>query len=170
VWTCLVVSNVGHILSHFACAELLSLGNNTLTGTIPNDAFVGWNVLDTLDLVDNRLGGSIPSSLFAIPTLRLVYLSNNALTGTIPSNVGDGPLLRDLYLMHNQLTGSIPSIIGDSWRNLTELLLQDNELTGTMPDLICRLRSEAILEDLWADCAGNEPEVECSCCSQCIFV
>jgi Leucine-rich repeat (LRR) protein len=98
-----------------------------------------------------------------------VYLSNNALTGTIPSNVGDAPLLRDLYLMHNQLTGSIPSIADDSWRNLTELLLQDNELTGIMPDLICRLRSEAILEDLWVDCAGNEPEVECSCCTQCVF-
>jgi Leucine-rich repeat (LRR) protein len=160
--------------------ELLSLANNTLQGSIPDEAFVEFASLDTLDLTNNELSGSIPASLFAIPSIRLVYLSHNAFTGSIPSNYGAATQLRDLYLDHNELQGSIPSIAAGQLANLTEFLLQDNAISSTMPDSVCNLMDSAMLEDLWADCAAAAAstssssssviEVNCTCCTQCVFL
>ena len=47
--------------------------------------------------------------------------------------------------------------------------LQNNNFTGQMPQSICNLTSGAskTLLDLWADCSGSSPKVNCSCCSKC---
>jgi hypothetical protein len=96
--------------------------------------------------------------------------------GPLPDNYGSSPVLRDLYIYDNMLNGGIPPISGSQLVTLQEFLMQNNQLTGTMPASICALRipnGNGILEDLWADCESvNEqpPEVECECCTQCVFV
>lgn len=123
-------------------------------------------------MAQNSFTNTIPETLFTIPTLRLVYLSNNNFTGPIPNSYGSAGSLRDLYLNDNQLEGPIPSILNGQLPNLNEFLLQSNSLTGTMPDSICALIDGAgVLEDLWADCrlVNGVAEVECTCCTQCIF-
>ena len=149
--------------------ETLLLNNNQLEGTI-RDAFEPFNNLNFTDLSNNQLAGSIPSSLFEVPTLTNLYLNNNRFSGMIPANFGNGKNLRDLYLSSNQLTGEIPEIGVGQFPFLNEFLLEDNFLTGSMPNSICDLRSSAELEDLWTDCRGSPPEVECSvpdCCTAC---
>lgn len=122
------------------------------------------------DLSSNQLSGNIPSSLFELPLLTNVYLNNNAFSGQIPTNIGNAPNIRDLYLSTNQLTGTVPEIQLGQLPFLNEFLLNANRLTGTMPNSVCNLRSEGDLEDLWVDCGGAPPEVECSlpeCCTAC---
>jgi hypothetical protein len=157
-------------LVHACVAENLDVSHNQFTGTV-RDAFGMFKRLDFLDLGQNAFTGSIPSSLFDIPTIRLVYLSDNRFDEFIPSNLGDAENIRDLYLGGNRLEGQVPSILPGQLPNLNEFLVFDNNLTGEMPASICALRTPAgNLEDLWADCAsdmGGDPQITCSCCTQC---
>ena len=127
-----------------------------------------WTRLDFADFAENQFTGNIPASLFNIPTIRIVYLANNNLEGPIPPNYGNARRLKDLYLNGNRLSGQIPPISMGQFRGLTELLLHENELTGIMPASICAIRfGGGMLDDLWTDCLGVDPEVECDCCTQC---
>lgn len=147
----------------------LRLNNNFWEGTIP-DVFFDYEILDFFDVSNNRLNGGIPQSIFSIPTIRLVYMSNCALSGRIPMQYRNPPILRDLYLDGNQLTGTVPSIRSGDLQRLNEFLLQDNQITGTMPSTVCNLRTNFILDDLWSDCGGENPEIECDfpdCCNRC---
>ena len=138
-------------------------------GTI-RDGFEPLTKLNFSDFSNNRFTGVIPSSLFDIPTLTNLYLNGNAFSGVIPPNYGNAPSLRDLYLSSNQLTGTVPEISIGQLPVLNEFLVDDNMLEGSMPNSVCNLRSLGRLEDLWADCRGFPPEVECSipdCCTAC---
>ena len=102
-------------------------------------------------------------------------MNNNQLQGQIPSNYGQPTRLRDFYVYDNLLQGEIPPIQQGQLATLQEFLMQNNDLSGIMPPSICALRipnGDGILEDLWADCEGTAsqpPEIECECCTQCVF-
>jgi hypothetical protein len=126
--------------------------------------------LNFTDLSKNQLSGSIPGSLFEIPSLTNLYLSNNAFTGFLPANYGNAASLRDFYTSNNFLSGEIPPIQPGQLTRLNEFLLDNNDFTGTMPVTICDLRTTGDLEDLWSDCRGSPPELICSlpdCCTAC---
>jgi Leucine-rich repeat (LRR) protein len=145
------------------------LNENFWRSEIP-DVFQDYEALDFFDISNTMVFGSLPSTLFSIPTLRVAYFSNCSLTGTIPSSYSDSPLLRDLFLDGNRLTGEVPSVPAGKLTNLNELLLHRTQLTGTMPESVCDLRKNSILDDLWSDCGGSDPEIECdfpSCCNRC---
>lgn len=151
-------------------AENLVLRHNMFAGTI-RDAFGAWNNLDFFDVAHNDFIGLIPTSLFNVPSLRIAYLHFNNFQGTLPTNYGNPPVLRDLYINNNQLRGNVPGISEDQLRNLTEFLVHENNFTGQMPASICSLRTNAALEDLFADCnPPSDPEIICSCCNQCFPV
>jgi hypothetical protein len=79
-------------------------------------------------------------------------------------------MLRDLYLDGNRITGTVPSIRTGQLEFLNEFLLHRTSITGTMPDSVCNLRKDFILDDLWTDCGGESPEIECDfpdCCNRC---
>lgn len=114
--------------------------------------------------------GTIPRSIFGIPTVRLVYMQNCRLSGTIPPQYNNPPLLRDLYLNGNPITGTVPPVAAGELEQLNEFLLHETLLTGTMPQSVCDLRTNFILDDLWTDCGGENPEIECDlpdCCNRC---
>lgn len=132
--------------------------------------FQNFERLDYFDISNNRVGGSIPKSIFEIPTIRLVYLHNCTLNGTIPSQFSSPPLLRDLYLNGNPITGTVPPIATGELELLNELLLHNTQITGSIPESICNLRQSFILDDLWTDCGGENPEIDCpfpDCCNRC---
>lgn len=139
-------------------------------GTI-RDGFNQFSSLDFVDMSNNQFEGSLPASIFDIPTLRIVYFNNNDLDGPIPANYGTSPVLRDLFLSGNSLTGTIPDIEPGQLLELTEFLVNGNALEGTMPPSVCQLRLDGILDDLWADCGPTaSPVLECDfpeCCTLC---
>lgn len=147
----------------------LLANNNFLAGQIPN-VFQNMKQLDYVDLSNNNFVGTIPESVFEATLLRLLYLSNNTLTGTIPETFSTPVFLRDLYLDGNGLTGTLPDPGAGKLANLTELLLQFNFLSGTVPASVCDLKQTAMLEDLFSDCGGSNPEILCefpTCCDRC---
>ena len=144
------------------------MNNNFLSGQIPN-VFSNFQRLDFVDVSNSIFSGTIPESLFDVSTLRIAYFSNNNIAGTIPNQFANAPLLKDLFLDGNGLTGTVPEIGSGQLSELTELLLQFNFLTGSMPASVCALRSDN-LEDLFSDCGGSNPEIECDfpgCCNRC---
>jgi hypothetical protein len=97
-------------------------------------------------------------------------LFDNGFQGTLPGNYANPPALRDLWVHNNQLNGPIPGIGAGQLLLLSEFLLQGNEFAGVMPASVCSLRTNGVLDDLFADCnPPNAPEVICSreCCNMC---
>ena len=115
----------------------LSLENNDLSGPIP-DALGGLASLQELFLFRNGLSGEIPEELGNLTSLTRLYLDNNNLTGPIPDALGDLSNLRYLSLRGNNLTGPIPEALGDL-SNLVELSLENNDLSGSIPEALGRL-------------------------------
>lgn len=84
----------------------ISLGNNSLTGSIPDLSSLKF--LQVLDLSDNRLGGEIPPSLGNLGKLNQFFVQNNNLTGQVPITLQGKPGL-DFRFSGNPLLSSPPS-------------------------------------------------------------
>jgi Leucine-rich repeat (LRR) protein len=116
--------------------ESLYLEGNLLTGTIPDAGvgLIGLSSLQVLSVANNSLTGSIPNTTLPNNATNIIQLmlSSNQLNGTIPPTIGRLTNLEHLDLGHNVLSGEIPS----SWtalRSLVNLTLDNNTLTGTIP-------------------------------------
>ena len=91
-----------------------------------------------LELGDNGLTGSIPSTLGSLANLGWLNLSSNELSGPIPIALGRLANLFFLNLSRNELSGSVPPWLGDM-SSLLALYLSGNELTGGIPDELANL-------------------------------
>ena len=117
----------------------IDLYNNNLVGTIPS-SLGGLINLGYLGLNDNQLTGSIPPELGSLSNLNLLWLQRNQLSGSIPAELGNLHNLSFFRLQINQLTGSIPAELGDL-SNLQELWLHNNRLSGSIPATLGGLSS-----------------------------
>ncbi|KAL3679181.1 hypothetical protein R1sor_022137 [Riccia sorocarpa] len=115
--------------------EYLELAQNELTDSVPS-SLGNCSSLVMLDLSENSLSQGIPPELGRLK--RLEYLSfsvNKLMTGNIPPTLGNCTSLKELALDTNQFTGSIPRELG-SLMNLEGLYLFQNNLTGPIPDSV----------------------------------
>lgn len=145
---------------------ILSVGGTSLSGTI-RDAFEPFRALEFADFSKALFTGTLPASIFDIPTIKALYFNGNDLTGSIPTNYASSPELSDLFLNQNSLSGSIPAIVPGQLSNLTEFLLDNNDLSGVMPSSVCDLRVSNALALLTADHCTDPPKVVCDCCDSC---
>jgi hypothetical protein len=140
----------------------LSLWDNHFAGSISN-RIGGLVQIDTLDLRNNYLTGTIPSEIGALNIkLRSLYLDGNSFNGTIPSQMGLLSWLRFLYLLDNRFSGTVPVELASL--SLLNLHLFANNLTGSL-DMFCN--ETAVVTRISSDCGGVDPAVECSCCTSC---
>jgi hypothetical protein len=83
----------GKELSQFPCLESLNLGENKLRGTLPDSIYEIEN-LASLHLQNNHLSGTISTNIKNMRNIQSIYLGDNAFTGSIPSAIKDVPHLR----------------------------------------------------------------------------
>ncbi|XP_058181352.1 receptor-like protein 7 [Rhododendron vialii] len=110
---------------------LLDLSHNALTGEVFPTYFEGLLDLVYIDLSYNSFNGNIPSSLFSLPSLQKILLSNNKFGGQISGFPPNGSLskLVTLDLCSNILEGPIPSYFFD-FLGLKILSLSFNNFSG----------------------------------------
>ncbi len=90
------------------------------------------NRVAAIDLSNNNLVGTIPSTIGNLSNLNSLQLFNNKLTGTIPAGLATLLNLTSLGLEQNQLSGQIPAAIGNIG-GLTQITLSDNLFTDSIP-------------------------------------
>jgi hypothetical protein len=140
-----------------------------ITGNIPT-TFGLLERLLILDLDFNSVSGQLPEEIYGLSSLQQLDLNDNLLFGTISPLIGELNSLTFFQIDHNDIVGTIPMQMGDL-KNLRIAILSDTDLTGSMPAEVCANRNTTnppgVLGVLVADCAGNPPKVECTCCSSC---
>ena len=150
--------NEWHGVSASASGQVISLnlGNNNLQGSIPT-SLSRFSSLRGLGLDGNRLTGQIPSELARLVNLTHLYLFDNQLHGPIPGELGELSRLVHLCLNGNSLTGGIPPELG-RLSALRWLHLHDNlDLSGFLPDTLIELELEALLLHGTKLCVTTEP-------------
>ena len=95
-----------------------------------------------------KTGVELWGECYSIETTTYLNLQNQGLTGSIPSSIGNLTNLTNLNLSGNQLTGEIPFTIG-GLKNLTALDLSNNQLTGDIPSYVCDLIESNDLSMWW---------------------
>jgi hypothetical protein len=92
--------------------------------------------LKRIDAFNNKLTGTIPSSITKISVLQIFHLKDNKLTGTIPG-LGSMQRLSWVDLSNNMLHGTIPQSFGTS-RAIEDLRLGGNFLYEPIPRGLCK--------------------------------
>ena len=193
----------GHVpaeIGNLDSLEYLYLNHNNLSGSIPgnagrggrpaHDKLVLFNAsnnsfeggvppllstrLEAIDFSDNKLGGSVPSSLVLSLGLRYLDLSGNRLSGELPASIANMEHLEILRLNNNILSGMVPSEIGKRHRNcrflwwgcnhriatsrLWHVDLSDNLFHGEIPENFGNIPDLSLL-DLEHNCFdGDVPD------------
>lgn len=116
----------------------------------------GDTTVTALDLADNNLDGTIPTSLGALGNLGQLNLGSNQISGNIPSDIGDLFSLIHLDLSFNQLNGNIPPELGDL-ASVQDFDLSFNQLTGSIPNSLSNLSSVEFINLSWNALTGTIP-------------
>ncbi|KAF7805903.1 protein STRUBBELIG-RECEPTOR FAMILY 3-like [Senna tora] len=119
---------LGDSLGTFVSIRAIDLSNNHIGGSIPSSLPVS---MLNFFLSDNQFTGSIPTSLSTLTELTDMSLNNNQLTGEIPDVFQSLTKLINLDLSSNNLSGELPPS-AENLLALTTLHLQNNQLSGTL--------------------------------------
>ncbi|KAF3543395.1 hypothetical protein DY000_02002778 [Brassica cretica] len=122
----------GVVCNNFSRVVSLDLSGKNISSQILTSTIFRLPFLQTINLSNNNFSGPIPHDIFTIssPSLRYLNLSNNNLSGSIPR--GFLPNLYSLDLSNNMFSGEIYEDIG-LFSNLKVLDVGGNVLTGHVP-------------------------------------
>ena len=113
--------------------QILSLSNNNLNGTLPNDIGKLTKLAFLFMSSAGNFSSTIPAEIGLLSKLNYLYLGNISLTGPVPVNITSLHKLQYLDLSYNDLTGALIS-----WWNLPNLLslqVSFNNFTGNIPSV-----------------------------------
>ncbi|KAM0023682.1 putative leucine-rich repeat-containing, plant-type, leucine-rich repeat domain superfamily [Helianthus debilis subsp. tardiflorus] len=136
--------------------QALSLGNNNLSGVIP-ECWEKWPRLRFLNLNNNNLSGRIPSTLGSLSRLGSLSMGGNNLSGRLPASLMNLTNLVILQLSRNELVGSVPTWFGTKLSFLRLLNLRSNNFHGNIPHELCYLKTIQILDLADNNLLGNIP-------------
>ncbi|XP_076939084.1 protein STRUBBELIG-RECEPTOR FAMILY 3-like [Bidens hawaiensis] len=119
---------LGDTLGSFTSLQSIDLSNNLIGGSIPTSFPV---TITTIFLADNNFTGSLPDTLSSLAQLSALSLNDNSLSGEIPDSFEGLTALVNLDLSSNSLSGELPSSLS-SLSSLTTFHLQNNKLSGTL--------------------------------------
>lgn len=120
----------------------LWLNQNTITGNIPKE-FGDLQQLERLALSYNLLDGTFPQELFSLKSIKEFSLESNKFEGNISISIGNFVNLKRLDLSNNNLSGSLPKEIGDL-KLLDNINLSNNKFEGCFPESFKNLCSKII--------------------------
>jgi Leucine-rich repeat (LRR) protein len=124
----------GVVSNSQGCVFQLNLANNQLVGTIPS-SLGNLAELSVLQLYANNLSGTIPTELGNLSKVYYIQISNTMLSGSIPTSFGRLSSLTDLTMADNQLTGILPAELANLTK-LKRIYLPNNQLTGSIDVLV----------------------------------
>lgn len=161
-----LVGTIPSEIGLFSQLAVWGMERGGLTSSIPTE-IGNLSKLIFLDLDYNDLTGSLPSGLFTLGGLTQLDLNNNRFSGSI-NDIGVFPEMEFLQLHTNMFTGQIPESVGN-YTKMGTFTLHQNNITGAMPDSVCVLVNTdvGILGSLIADCDEPDPDITCSCCTDC---
>ncbi|KAI3704321.1 hypothetical protein L1987_74538 [Smallanthus sonchifolius] len=128
----------------FSSLKVLYVQNNKLAGSIPS-TLSNCSELVSLDLSFNSLTGIVPRSFRYLSKLEDLIIWMNLLSGEIPEELMYVQTLENLILDFNYLTGSIPASLSNC-TNLNWISLSNNNLSGEIPAALGGLSNLAILK------------------------
>ncbi|KAG6405972.1 hypothetical protein SASPL_133568 [Salvia splendens] len=105
-----------------------------------------WPSLKYINIGNNQLFGSIPTSIGLLANLLSLNLQNNSFSGRIPSSMHNCKKMLKMGLADNRLGGDIPTWIGTSLVELRILILHSNNLSGEISPELCQLSYLQILD------------------------
>ncbi|XP_009368629.2 receptor-like protein EIX2 [Pyrus x bretschneideri] len=113
-------------------ATRLFLGSNSFSGPIPSNFGQLMPKLRVLNLAENHLIGTIPSSLCDMQNLIILSLRSNQLYGEFPDAWSVWPNIWVVDVAYNNLSGNIPSSMG-VLSSLRILKMNNNNFGGEIP-------------------------------------
>jgi hypothetical protein len=139
---------VGNVtgLSRFGNLTLLSIENNSFTGSI--DALFDYTSakFEELLLFNNAFSGSLPSGLAKITSLKALLVQQNSFTGNPASsfNVSAQRLLTAVDLSNNDFSGPIPAIIFQL-PLIESVGMTKTCFSGSLPSVLCECTTLKVL-------------------------
>ncbi|XP_024516304.1 probable LRR receptor-like serine/threonine-protein kinase IRK [Selaginella moellendorffii] len=127
----LLSGEIPSFLESLSRLEVLRLPGNSFSGGVPEWIVTGFPELQELNLAENDLGGTLPSSIGSMKALRRLYLHNNNLQGALPPTLGGCFNLSTIDLSSNNFSGAIPDEIFEL--ELESLALAMNSFSGGLP-------------------------------------
>ena len=109
----------------------IDLVNNNLNGTVPS-SMGELTKLRSIRLLVNNLSGTFPDIWANMDDLEFIDLSNNLFTGTMPASLGNLLKLTTLYIENNDMTGDLLPEIGDL-PNIDVYWAKGNDFSGCFP-------------------------------------
>mmetsp|Transcript_2343 Transcript_2343/g.4750 ORF Transcript_2343/g.4750 Transcript_2343/m.4750 type:complete len:1250 (-) Transcript_2343:91-3840(-) len=146
--------------------ETFNVAQNSLNGTLPQD--LPWVNCDRFEVNNNLFSGELPTTLPTWTKMRLFLVADNQLSGEIDPALGTVwcPTLQRFALRNNHFSGVIPDTF-QSCIAMESFFVNLNNFTGEFPFEICQLRSKEGLMFIHADCLDYPPQVTCQCCTTC---
>ncbi|XP_044471514.1 receptor-like protein 15 [Mangifera indica] len=91
------------------------------------------NLMNGIDLSENRLTGEIPREIGNITKIHALNLSHNSIAGSIPATFSNLEEIESLDLSYNKLNGNIPLELTEL-NNLAVFSVAHNNLSGATPE------------------------------------
>ncbi|WCJ40251.1 receptor-like protein kinase 2 [Euphorbia peplus] len=143
------------------CSDLpsfsVNLSANGVSGEIHESFFRSCQRMTQFEAADNRIEGSLPSSIGNLGMLRHLDLRGNNISGSIPSQLGQMTTLTVLDLSHNALTGSLPENMTNA-TSLQIVLLNNNELSGGISPSFSKLHNLTAFDVSYNNLSGPIPD------------